>query len=227
VTRRKLNSEVLRGIDSSSLSVFQSQRLIGIHSGVPGELRGLEELHRRYGVLSWYDVLEPSVALARDGFKVSQDTIMYEKVASTLGGNFLINDDCWAMDFAPQGELLGLGQTMTRKRFASTLETIAKFGADAFYNGAIADSFVQTLKDNGGIMTTADLASYKVKYRQPLTVEYKGYKITSASAPSSGAVALGILKTLEGYQGLGNENQLNLTTHRLDESIRYGYGRVR
>jgi len=177
--------------------------------------------------LSWYDVLEPSIALARDGFKVSQDTILYEKVASTLGGNFLINDDCWAMDFAPQGELLGLGQIITRKRFASTLETIAKFGADAFYNGAIADSFVQTLKDNGGIMTTADLASYKVKYRQPLIAEYKGYKITSASALSSGTVALGILKTLEGYQGLGYENQLNLTTHRLDKSIRYGYGRVR
>ena len=62
------------------------------HSGVPGELRGLEHLHKGYGILPWSGLIQPAIDLARNGFVVSQDLVNY--MASAIAGqsNFLVND---------------------------------------------------------------------------------------------------------------------------------------
>lgn len=40
----------------------------GLAVGVPGEIMGLEYLHRKYGVLPWGTVVSPAVHVARNGF---------------------------------------------------------------------------------------------------------------------------------------------------------------
>lgn len=71
--------------------------------------------------------------------------------------NFLVEDPTWALDFAPNGTRLGLGDIMTRKRYANTLEEIASQGADAFYEGAIAQTTIAALQKANGTMTLDDL----------------------------------------------------------------------
>ena len=100
----------------------------GLASGVPGELRGLEHLHRGYASRSWESLVLPAVKVARDGFPVTADLVRYMKSATAGIENFLVTDPTWAIDFAPNGTLLGLGDTITRRRYADTLETIAKRG---------------------------------------------------------------------------------------------------
>lgn len=91
-------------------------------SGVPGQLRGLENAHNRHGKLSWAHVVAPSVKLARDGFKVQEDLI---KTMNTAKPNdFFTDDPSWAVNFAPRGRRVQLGETMTRKRLADTFEVI-------------------------------------------------------------------------------------------------------
>ena len=75
-------------------------------------------------------------------------------------------------------------------------------------------------------MTLQDLKNYSVAIRKPAQITYRGYKLTACSAPSSGEVALSVMKTVEGYQDFGEAALLNLSTHRLDEAIRFGYGEV-
>ena len=113
---------------------------------------------------------------------------------------------------------------MTRRRYAHTLETIAKRGADAFYTGPIANATIQALHAANGTMTLDDLKNYTVAIRDPASITYRDYKLTSCSAPSSGVVALSALKKVEGYSDLGDPQSLNLSTHRLDEAIRFAYG---
>jgi gamma-glutamyltranspeptidase/glutathione hydrolase len=108
----------------------------GLASGVPGEVRGLQRLHENYGKLPWATVLKPAVKVAREGWRVNEDLVKYMASATSgnLTSNFLVNDLEFALDFAPKGRLLKLNETITRKRYANTLETIANEGPDAFYH---------------------------------------------------------------------------------------------
>lgn len=196
----------------------------GLASGVPGELRGIAHLHQNYGLLPWAQLVMPAVHVARNGFPVTQDLVRY--MASAVSGidNFLVNNPTWAIDFAPNGTLLGLGDTITRRRYADTLETIAQRGPDAFYTGPIAEATINTIQSNGGIMTLEDLKNYTVAIRPPAAIDYRSYKIRSGSAPCSGTVAMSVMKIIEGYSTIGEASTLNLSTHLFDEAIRFAYG---
>ncbi|KAL3953267.1 hypothetical protein ACCO45_013210 [Purpureocillium lilacinum] len=184
----------------------QASILGGLASGVPGELRATEYVHKKYGKLRWAEVIRPSIKLARHGFAVTQDLVKYMN-SVTPNNKFLTEDPTWAIDFAPNGHLVQLGETMTRKRYADTLETIAQHGADAFYTGPIARATIAALQKANGTMTMEDLKNYTVAHREPLSIKYRG-----------------ALNTVSGYDGFGDPAQINLTTHRLDEAIRWAYG---
>lgn len=195
-------------------------------SGVPGELRGLEYVHTHFGKLPWRSVIAPAIKLARYGFTVTADLVRYMDSATEDQENFLVDEPTWAIDFAPNGTRVGLHNTITRKRYANTLEAISEHGADAFYTGAIANATIQALQAQNGTMTLDDLKNYTVEIRNPSQITYRNYKLTSCSAPSSGEVALSVMKAIEGYPNIGDPAAINISTHRLDEAIRFGYGQV-
>ncbi|KAI1271494.1 gamma-glutamyltranspeptidase [Xylaria sp. FL0933] len=196
----------------------------GLAVGVPGELRGLESAHDKFGALPWYDVVHPASLVARDGFTVTEDTIRYmEAVVNVTGRNFLVEDPSWAQDFAPNGSLVKLGDTMYRKRYAETLQKVAENGADVFYTGEIAEATIATIQQNNGTMTLDDLANYEAITRKAVNITYRGYKIYSSGSPTSGAVSLSTLKTMEGYD-IADTADANLTLHRFDEAMRFAYG---
>lgn len=195
-------------------------------SGVPGEIKGLHYIHQRYGSLPWSILLQPAISLARDGFTVGKD-FAKAMVAATeeYGYDFLSKDSTWAEDFAPNGTRLGAGDILTRKRYARTLEAIAVGGPKAFYGGHLAEATIRALQGNNGSMTMEDLASYEIVSRMPVKTEYKGFRLYGCGAPASGAVALSVIKVLEGYEDFEQIHTMNLSTHRLDEAIRFGYGK--
>jgi gamma-glutamyltranspeptidase/glutathione hydrolase len=178
---------------------------------------------KKYGKLPWKKVVQPAVKTARDGFTVTADLVRYMD-SVTPNGKFLTDNPTWAIDFAPHGYRVKLGETMTRKRYADTLEVIASEGADAFYTGAIANATIAALRKANGTMTLDDLKNYTVAIRKPAQITYRGYKLSACSAPAGGIVALSALKIVEGYEGFGDAANINLTTHRLDEAIRFAYG---
>lgn len=198
-------------------------KLIFFYSGVPGELRGLEYVHQNYGVLPWSRVMAPAIELSRHGFRVSEDLVTAMD-SVTPNGDFLTDDPSWAIDFAPHGHRVQVNDTMFRREYADTLESIARNGPDAFYSGAIAESTIAALAKANGTMTLDDLNNYQVVIRKPSEITYRGYKLTGCGAPASGSVVLSALNTVNGFDGFDDPEQVNLTTHRLDEAIRFAYG---
>ena len=196
----------------------------GLASGIPGEIRGLQYVHEKYGSLPWKTLVEPAVNVARNGFPVSQDLVRYMTSAVGDGPDFLTNNPTWAIDFAPNGTRLGLGDTMTRRRYADTLEMIGREGPDSFYNGALAESMIKAVQAENGTMTLDDLKNYQVRILPTAQITYRGYKVHSTSAPSSGGVVLSTLKILEGYRDMFLPESINISTHRLTEAMRFGYG---
>ncbi|KAI8956942.1 gamma-glutamyltranspeptidase [Daldinia sp. FL1419] len=197
----------------------------GLSVGVPGELRGLEYAHKRFGSLPWKSVVQPAASVARHGFPVSEDLVRYMTFGlKIVGWNFLIEDPSWAQDFAPNGALIKLGDTMKRKRYAKTLEQIAEHGADVFYTGPMAEATIECIQKNNGTMTLEDMSDYEVIIREPISILYRDYKLYTSGVPSSGAVCLSTLKTMEGYDASDVAANPNLTLHRFDESMRFAYG---
>lgn len=197
---------------------------MGICSATPGEVRGLWHIHQQYGRLLWKMLLQPAIELADKGFEISEDFASAMDL-STREDDFLARDPVWAIDFAPNGTRLGRGDRMTRKRYARTLRKIAERGPVAFYTGAIAEATIDAIRKTNGSMTMEDLEGYKVVSRPALHIGYKGYHVTGCGTPASSAVTLSVLKILEGY-GQDNEDDLNLSTHRMDEAMKFGYGKV-
>ncbi|KAJ3716028.1 gamma-glutamyltranspeptidase [Lentinula raphanica] len=193
----------------------------GLSVGVPGDLRGWEMLHQRHGSLPWENLFAPAINLARNGFEVNVDL-----AAALQGLDFITQNAIWAESYAPNGTVLVEGDICYRKRYADTLEKIAKEGADAFYTGEIAINTASTAYQSNGIMTTNDLAGYKAIVRQPRNITYRNTRIFSTVAPSSGTVVLSALKIFEGFNGNASDSDsaINLTTHRLVEATRFAYG---
>ena len=165
--------------------------------GVPGTLRLLEAAHKKWGKLPWAKTFEPAIRLAEDGFAVSP------RLNGLLGGETALKSDARANAYfyEADGKPKAVGSLLKNPGFAAALRDIAARGADAFYNGPIADDIIATVRShavNPGDMTLADLAAYKVEEREPVCGPYRTYKICGMGPPSSGAVAvLQILGTLE------------------------------
>ena len=66
--------EVAPALSNSTMfkSKPKSAQYGGLSVGVPGELRGLEEAHRRWGTLPWMRLFAPSISLAQ-GWQVDTE----------------------------------------------------------------------------------------------------------------------------------------------------------
>ncbi|KAK0485936.1 gamma-glutamyltranspeptidase [Armillaria novae-zelandiae] len=192
-----------------------ASRFGGLSVAVPGEVRGLEEAHKRWGTLPWKRLVQPSVDLAA-GWQVDKE----------LGrripwfADLMLGNPDWRGIFAPNGVFLKEGEIIRRTNYSRTLATIATEGADAFYEGPIADALVQKVAATGGVLSLADLESYKVKVTQALQGSYRGRKVYTTHAPTSGPVLLHMLNLIEKYD-LEKRNGVN--THRLVEAMKFGF----
>jgi len=155
--------------------------------GVPGTVRGLETVHRKFGTLSWKDVVAPAIALAH-GLPVSAE--LARSLNRELQREMAKFPASVAAFGKPGGGQWAEGDRLVQGDLSKTLRSIADEGADAFYKGWIADRIADDMRAHGGIITKADLAAYKVRQFAPIRGTYKGYEIVSMPPPSSGGVAL-------------------------------------
>ncbi|KAJ4481217.1 gamma-glutamyltranspeptidase [Lentinula aciculospora] len=211
----------------------------GLSVAVPGELRGFQELHRRYGKLPWKRLFQPSIQLARDGFPFTEDllqasmpftirnkTTPIPKDASSdrdLNQSWILKHPILREMYAKDGVFLPIDATLTRPKLARTLELIAEEGADVFYEGQLAKDLVDAVVADGGVMTLDDIKNYKIRETKPLSVNYKGkFKITSPSAPASGGVFLLALNTLSNHSNIRGPGSV-VDSHMLIESLKFAY----
>lgn len=163
----------------------------------PGLVKGLYEIHQRFGKLSWGETIAPAIKLAREGFP------LYEQLQEALEDRkniLLVDAEAKKTFYDKDGKVPLLGSLVIQENLAKTLETIAKKGSDGFYRGRVADAIVKTMKKKRGLLTHKDLRTYKVVERIPVTGVYKGLKIYSMPPPSSGGIhVIQILKMLEGH----------------------------
>ena len=192
------DTRMFLGADGQPIPFTEAQ-IGGRSVGVPGVLRALEMAHKQHGKLPWGDLFQPAIQLATQGFPVSKR--LHTQIAAD---KFIPGSPEMARYFlTPQGQALPVGTLLKNPELARTLDAIATRGADAFYQGAVAQAMVDKVGAHArpGTLSLADVSGYRAKERQAVCGDYKEWRVCGMPPPSSGGVAvlqtLGILEALQ------------------------------
>ncbi|NXT78036.1 GGT5 hydrolase, partial [Zapornia atra] len=189
---------------------------------VPGELRGYEEAHRRYGRLPWKALFEPTIKLLSDPLVISQvmHRVIHYKNFSSLGKR-LCPLICDGQRFLKHGE------TFRWPALQQTLKAVAEQGAAAFYEGQIGKALVEDIRKAGSSISLEDLRAYKAEVSSALNITLNNHTtVFSPGPPMGGAVLMFILKILEEYKlheaSLATPKEKVETYHRIAEAMKFG-----
>jgi len=167
---------------------------VGIAScAVPGVPAGLDELWRRHGRLSWPQVVEPALDLARAGVPMPSAHV---ECLAMLAPVMTLREG--ARIYAPEGELLQVGDRLEQPGLANALELIRDEGARTFYDGTIAEVFVALMRERDGAVERLDLERYAARWAGPVHASYLGKRALTRGGLSNLVTTLSALPALRG-----------------------------
>ena len=166
---------------------------------VPGNLGGYLSLLERYGTMSVAEVFAPAIEVAEKGYPI--DPMLAQSI--DRGKNNLSKYPTSAKIFLPGGQPLKEGDLLKNADYAATLKKMVEAerqalarkasrsaaiqaAVDRFYKGDIAQEFDRFFRENGGVLSAADLAAYEPQWTEPLHTTYRGYDVYSNPATSRG-----------------------------------------
>lgn len=186
--------------------------LAAITPGTPG---GLMVMLAEYGKLSLREVLEPAIRMA-DGYPIDEETansIERQKhwIKQWRYARAVMLPHAGEAREAPEA-----GEIFRQPELAATLRKLVEAeqqalrsgkgrreaimaAYDRFYRGDIAQEFVRGLQEEGGLITLADLANWRVKTEEPVTTQYRGIDVYKLQPWSQGPVLLQALNILEHF----------------------------
>jgi gamma-glutamyltranspeptidase / glutathione hydrolase len=188
------------------------ENTVGLRSvGVPGTLAAWCEMLARFGTLPLPAVMAPAIRHAESGFRVTG--YLAECVAESAADLARFPDT--ARVFLPGGAPLRRGDRLAQSDYAATLRTIAAEGPAALYGGALGRRVAEHMARAGGLVTLADLVSYRTVERQPVRGTYRGFEVAGCPPPTGGGIHLiQLLNILEGYDvarlGFGTVDGIHL-----------------
>jgi len=186
--------------------------LAAVTPGTPGALL---TMLAEYGRLSLAEVLAPAITLA-DGYPIDAETAdkieaEKEKIRQWPYAKSVMLPHPDAAREAPQA-----GEMFRQPDLAATLRKLAEAEAEAladgksrkeaimaayerFYRGDIADEFVRSVREQGGLMTKNDLANWRVELEEPVHANYRGIDVYKLDRWVQGPVMLQTLNILENF----------------------------
>ena len=179
---------------------------------VPSAIDGWDRLVRDHGTMSLGELLQPAIAYARDGFPISSR--VHADFAGSAG--LLAKEPSTAEVYLPGGKVPAVGQLMRMPALAQTLQNVADNGRDAFYRGDIARHLVDYLQGRGGLHTMEDFTAVEGIYVEPISTDFRGYRVHECPPNGQGVIALLLLNIMSGYEP---EKEGPITVDRLHTEL--------
>ncbi|HEY6348886.1 MAG TPA: gamma-glutamyltransferase [Candidatus Angelobacter sp.] len=192
----------------------------GIHSvTVPGAVEGWSQAHHRFGRLPWKDLFTPAIYYAEHGYAVPEIVHDYWAEAEPK----MQKTEEARRVFLPGGKAPDEGERFANPDIAKTLKLIAEQGRDAFYKGPIAQAIVQTSSAFGGTMALDDLADFSAEWVEPISIDYRGWKIYELPPNVQGMAALEMLNIMGNFQPAQDGPQSAAELHKRIEAMKLAY----
>jgi gamma-glutamyltranspeptidase/glutathione hydrolase len=187
---------------------YEERRVSGLSQGVPGLVAGWELALEEYGTMPLHTLLQPARVVAERGFVVDAEYVNRTEDNLEIFRDFTSSSETFLVDGAAPEE----GSIFRNPDLARTYKLISREGADAFYEGEVAEAIVDTVQQppvaegatrnvRPGLMELEDLDDYEAKWRDPTEVDYRDHTVFGMGPPSSGGTTVGeALNILEGYE---------------------------
>ena len=192
----------------------------GINSvTVPGAVDGWDKLLKRFGRMSFRDVLAPAIEYAEAGFPVGEVVSVYWRDSEET----LRADEPTAKTYLVNGRLPADGEVFRNPDLAWSYRQLAQFGRSAFYKGEIARRILATSKSHGGTMSEPDLYEFQSEWVEPISTTYRGWTVHELPPNGQGIAALEMLNIMETFPLAEGEHNSVRALHLMIEAKKLAY----
>jgi gamma-glutamyltranspeptidase/glutathione hydrolase len=184
---------------------------------------GWAKMHQRFGKLPWKDLFTAAIAYADQGFPVTeaiQEAWRGAAQAPKMKG-------ASAALFLPGGKPPQVGEMFRNPDLARVYRTLAEKGPDAFYKGEIAAAILKTSQRLDGTMTAEDLSSFSSEWVQPISIDYRGWRVYELPPNGQGMAALEMLNSMETARSPGEGTPAAAEIHKRIEAMKLAYSDLR
>ncbi|MFT7426224.1 MAG: gamma-glutamyltranspeptidase/glutathione hydrolase, partial [Algoriphagus sp.] len=181
----------------------------------PGTPGGLLTMLAEYGTMSLAEVLAPAMQLAK-GYPIEEMTANNIEKGKAKIKDWPYSKKVFLPHLGEDREAPEAGEIFIQEDLYKTLTKLVEtekaalkagknrkeaiYAAyDRFYKGDIAKEIVRGTREQGGLFTEADLANWKVKIEEPLSVNYKGIEVYKLQEWTQGPALLQSLNILENF----------------------------
>ena len=189
---------------------------------LPGLLKTMDIVLKKYGTMTLKDVAAPAIRCARNGFGTSYTgaLTMYD---NSVERKMRLSEAFRKLYLKEDGSFYRFGEIQKNQELADLLENIAEQGVDYFYKGKVAKQIVDLINDRGGCFDVSDMESYEPKFREPVKTTYRGYEVAAFAPPSGGCALVEMLNILENYDVRSMGHNTAASIHALTESMKLGF----
>ncbi|MGF1478500.1 MAG: gamma-glutamyltransferase family protein [Cyanophyceae cyanobacterium] len=194
---------------------------------VPGAVSAWRVLWERWGKLPFEQLFAPAIRYAQEGFPVSPVTAAAWQRAETTylpltGPQF----SPFKAVFFPQGRAPNAGEIWASPAHGQTLQEIANSGGNSFYRGQLAQAIAEFAAETGGLLTLADLANHESLWVEPISIQYRQFRVWEMPPNTQGIAALMALNILEGFDIAATPRESAVSYHRQIEAMKLAFADV-
>jgi gamma-glutamyltranspeptidase / glutathione hydrolase len=199
--------------------------LAGIHAvTVPGAVDGWAKLHQRHGKLAWNQLFASAIAYADQGFPVTE--AIEELWTAPVSLDRLLSHAESTRVFLPNSTPPRQGELFCNPDLARAYRSLAAGGSRAFYEGDIAAALLKTSRNLDGTMTADDLSSFSAEWAEPISIDYRGWRVYELPPNGQGMAALEMLNIMETSPAASEGPFSPAEMHKRIEAMKLAYSDV-
>jgi len=192
----------------------------GIHSvTVPGAVEGWSQAHQRFGRLPWKELFSSAIYYADHGYAVPEIIRDYW----AIGKSTLKTNPEAQRVYMREGEAPQVGSLFSNPDLARALRMVAEGGRGVFYRREIAQAILKTSASLGGTMEADDLSEFSSEWVEPLSIEYRGWKVYELPPNGQGMAALEMLNIMAAFPADKEGPQGTAELHKKIEGMKLAY----
>ena len=206
------NADVFRQADELRDMLRTAQAV-----STPGNLRGFEALWKEHGTQPWAELLRRATTHAAEGVAVS------EPLAQTISSTWEHFSDYTKAFYGKDGRPLEAGDLLVQKDLAESFRITAEQGSDALHGGELGEKLDAEMKRRGGFLSIEDLVEQQAEWFDPIAIDYHGYEVVTAGAPSNSFAALVAAGIMSHYENAALGSNSAPYLHRFAEATKLAF----